>query len=60
MSRLRDDWPQVLDRVDPDVVVWPTVKPLTAQLDERAGWTRAVTIGDVAVFCRDRIAARCT
>lgn len=60
LSKLRDDWPQVLDRVDPDVVVWPTVKPLTAQLDERAGWIRAATIGDVAVFCRDRIAARCT
>jgi hypothetical protein len=60
LSKLRDDWPQVLDRVDPDVVVWPADKPLTAQLDERAGWTRAVTIGDVAVFCRDRIAARCS
>ena len=60
LSRLRDDWPQVLDRIDPDVVVWPTAKPLTAQLDERSGWTRAATIGDVAVFCRDRIAARCT
>jgi hypothetical protein len=60
LLRLEDGWQGELASVDPDVVLWRTESPLTAELATLDGWVRAVELGDYTVFCHVDVAARCT
>ena len=55
---LSDGWQDALERNDPDVVLWSTEEPLTAELDSPE-WYDAGEFGDFTVFCRSSIADRC-
>lgn len=57
--RVEEGWQQELVSIDPDVVLWRTESPLTAELATLDGWVRAVELGDYTVFCHIDVAARC-
>lgn len=58
LKYLGDGWQDALDRADPDVVVWSSEDPLTAELTEPE-WYRAVELDGFTVVCRSSIADRC-
>lgn len=59
LDQARSDWAQVLERVDPDVVVFRQDKPLVPLLDGSGSWPRAATIDGFAVYCAPRVRDRC-
>ena len=50
---------RLLERVDPDVVVFRQDKPLVPLLDGSGSWPRAATIDGFAVYCAPRVRDRC-
>jgi hypothetical protein len=58
--RLEDGWQDELATVDPEVVLWSTDSPLTAELARSDDWVRAIEADDYTVFCRADLADRCT
>ena len=60
LDQARPDWAQVLERVDPDVVVFREDKPLVPLLDGSGAWPRSATIDGFAVYCAPRVRDRCT
>ncbi|MFZ4431942.1 MAG: hypothetical protein ACOYOQ_01970 [Microthrixaceae bacterium] len=59
LDQARPDWALVLERVDPDVVVFRDDKPLVPLLDGSGAWPRAATIDGFAVYCAPRVRDRC-
>jgi hypothetical protein len=59
LDQARPDWALVLERVDPDVVVFRDNKPLVPLLDGSGAWPRAATIDGFAVYCAPRVRDRC-
>ncbi|MFM7509049.1 MAG: hypothetical protein ACKO5A_05830 [Actinomycetota bacterium] len=60
LDQARNDWAAVLDRVDPDVVVFREDKPLVPLLDASGEWPRAATIDGFAVYCAPSVRDRCS
>lgn len=58
--RLEDGWQGELASVDPQVVLWNSESPLTAELADDPAWVEATELGDYTVFCRADVADRCS
>ncbi len=59
LDQARPDWPEVLARLAPDVVVLREDKPLVPLLDATGQWPRAATIDGFAVYCAPAVRDRC-
>ena len=60
IHRLEDGWQGELASVDPQVVLWNSESPLTAELADDPAWVEATELGDYTVFCRADVADRCS
>jgi len=60
LDQARSDWPEVLDRIGPDVLVFREDKPLVPLLDASGAWARAATVDGFAVYCAPSVRDRCS